>query len=102
MAFGISKHELQQWKQIVSRGEIAFLTHYWYDPRFPQFKTVTKVGCSDLTQLKRWCLDNGLDPQYIHNRRPYPHFDLIGPKQAELLQKYSDERQIKHFGLPEV
>lgn len=102
MAFGISKQELQQWKEIVGRGGIALLTHYWFDPRFPQYTTVTKVGCSDLNLLTRWCKENGLDPRYIHNRQPYPHFDLIGPRQAELLQKYANDQHIPRFGLTEV
>ncbi|SEK33645.1 hypothetical protein SAMN04488688_101496 [Paenibacillus sp. cl141a] len=99
MAFGISKQELQQWKQKVAKGDIAFLTHYWYDKRFPEFHTVTKVGCSDISRLKDWCISNGLNPQYIHHRQPYPHFDLIGPKQTELLQKYKLEDHITRFGL---
>lgn len=99
MAFGISKQELLEWKQAVARGEIAFLTHYWYDARFPQYRTVTKVGCSDLNRLRQWCLEHGLDPQYIHYRLPYPHFDLIGPKQVELLQKNSLESHIDRFHL---
>lgn len=72
MAFGINREELTRWKQAVSAGEIAFLTHYWIDPRFPEITTVTKVGCSDLPRLKRWCKENGLPPQYIHNRKPFP------------------------------
>lgn len=35
MAFGINREELTRWKKAVSAGEIAFLTHYWLDPRFP-------------------------------------------------------------------
>lgn len=87
MAFGINREELTQWKKAVSAGEIAFLTHYWVDPRFPGITTVTKVGCSDLSRLTRWCEDNGLPAQYIHNRSSYPHFDLIGPKQPEILRQ---------------
>ncbi|KOP67784.1 hypothetical protein AMS62_22895 [Bacillus sp. FJAT-18019] len=99
MAFGISKQELQQWKLKVKQGDIAFLTHYWYDKRFPQFNTVTKVGCSDIHRLQDWCVSNGLNPDYIHYRLPYPHFDLIGPKQAELLQKYNLTDHITRFDL---
>lgn len=99
MAFGITKQELREWKKAVARGEIAFLTHYWYDERFPQYKTVTKVGCSDLSLLKQWCVDHGLDPRYIHYRMPYPHFDLIGPKQVELLQAASLNDQAQRFRL---
>ncbi|WP_422657148.1 hypothetical protein ACK8P5_15410 [Paenibacillus sp. EC2-1] len=99
MAFGITKQELREWQKAVARGEIAFLTHYWYDERFPQYKTVTKVGCSDLNLLKQWCVDHGLDPRYIHYRMPYPHFDLIGPKQVELLQAASLDEQVQRFRL---
>ncbi|MGE7822796.1 hypothetical protein [Paenibacillus sp. NPDC093718] len=99
MAFGISRQELQQWKQKVAQGDIAFLTHYWYDKRFPEFRTVTKVGCSNIQRLEDWCVSNGLNPEYIHYRLPYPHFDLIGRKQTELLQKYSLDDHITRFGL---
>lgn len=99
MAFGISKQELQQWKLKVKQGDIAFLTHYWYDKRFPQFNTVTKVGCSDIQRLQDWCISNGLNPDYIHYRLPYPHFDLIGPKQTELLHKYKLTDHITRFDL---
>jgi hypothetical protein len=87
VAFGISREELNNWKEAVARGEIAFLTHYWLDPRFPDVKTVTKVGCRNLEVLSQWCVSHGLDPRYIHNRPPFPHYDLIGPKQKEILQK---------------
>jgi hypothetical protein len=87
MAFGITRKELQQWKAAVTRGELAFLTHYWYDARFPDIKTVTKVGCSDHGKLSAWCRANGLNPTYIHNRPPFPHFDLMGGKQLEILRK---------------
>ncbi|WP_336076839.1 hypothetical protein [Paenibacillus sp. 203] len=99
MAFGITRQELMAWKRKVSGGEIAFLTHYWLDDRFPGITTVTKVGCSDLDKLRLWCNQNGLDPQYIHQRQPYPHFDLIGNKQAEILRKYSISDQFKRFEL---
>jgi hypothetical protein len=97
MAFGISREELMQWKNAVKRGELAFLTHYWYEPRYPGIRTVTKVGCSNLERLSQWCVNNGLNPKYIHNRPPYPHFDLIGPKQKEILQKEQLWRQIERF-----
>ncbi|KAF6565707.1 hypothetical protein G9G63_04455 [Paenibacillus sp. EKM202P] len=97
MAFGITRQELLSWKREVSRGEIAFLTHYWLDDRFPGITTVTKVGCSDLDKLRLWCNHNGLDPQYIHQRQPYPHFDLIGTKQTEILRKYGMSEQLRRF-----
>jgi hypothetical protein len=87
MAFGITREELEKWKEAVSRGELAFLTHYWIDPRFPNITTVTKVGCRNLERLTEWCIANGLNPAYIHDRPPFPHFDLIGPKQKEILKK---------------
>ncbi len=99
MAFGITREELLQWKAAVSRGEIAFLTHYWLDSRFPGYKTVTKVGCNNLATLSAWCEANGLNPRYIHNRRPFPHFDLVGAKQKEILQKENQWEQITRFGL---
>jgi hypothetical protein len=86
VAFGITREELQQWKQAVTRGELAFITHYWLDSRFPDIKTVTKVGCSNLKVLSAWCESYGLNPSYIHNRPPFPHFDLMGGKQKEILQ----------------
>jgi hypothetical protein len=99
MAFGITKEELRSWKAAVARGELAFLTHYWLDPRFPGVRTVTKAGCSDMNRLVEWCKANGLNPRYIHRRPPYPHFDLIGPKQAEILRKYGLEHHIERFGI---
>ncbi|WP_419873913.1 hypothetical protein [Candidatus Pristimantibacillus sp. PTI5] len=99
MAFGIKRKEMDDWKAAVARGEIAFLTHYWLDPRFPNMRTVTKVGCSDLEKLSRWCLDNGLNPRYIHARSEYPHFDLHGPKQGEILRRSSQLEQLERFGL---
>lgn len=99
MAFGINRQELLQWKEAVSRGEIAFLTHYWLDPRFPSVKTVTKVGCSDVDKLAAWCRRYGLNPAYIHHRPPYPHFDLLGPKQSEILRMEGQWEQLNRFRL---
>jgi hypothetical protein len=99
MAFGIKRAEMVQWKMAVARGEIAFLTHYWVDPRFPDMRTVTKVGCSDLDKLSQWCVEHGLNPRYIHHRSEYPHFDLLGSKQLEVLHKYKLTDQLTRFGL---
>jgi hypothetical protein len=99
MAFGIKREELYRWKEKVTRGEIAFLTHYWYEPRFPQFDTVTKVGCADISRLTEWCLANGLNPKYIHHREPFPHFDLIGPRQKDILNREQQWTQMKKFGM---
>lgn len=99
MAFGITRDELKRWKEAVARGDIAFLTHYWLDDRFPGIRTVTKVGCSDVERLTRWCLDHGLNPRYIHHRPPYPHFDLIGPRQKEILRQEKLWDQLRRFKL---
>ncbi|MUT66622.1 hypothetical protein [Paenibacillus sp. NEAU-GSW1] len=101
MAFGITRAEMNAWKTKVAQGEIAFITHYWLDPRFPSMKTVTKVGCSDLAKLTRWCVSNGLNPQYIHHRSEYPHFDLLGSKQREILRKEKLWEQLERFRLDE-
>ncbi|GBG12232.1 hypothetical protein PAT3040_07100 [Paenibacillus agaridevorans] len=101
MAFGIKRDEMKQWKAAVARGEIAFLTHYWLDPKFPWMTTVTKVGCSDLDKLSCWCVENGLPPQHIHARDDYPHFDLIGGKQVEILIKEKLYDQLERFRLLE-
>ncbi|NEW06680.1 hypothetical protein GK047_11710 [Paenibacillus sp. SYP-B3998] len=99
MAFGIRREELRTWKEAVTRGDIAFLTHYWLDDRFEGIRTVTKVGCSDMDRLSDWCIANGLNLLYIHHRLPYPHFDLIGSKQKEILQREQLWDQIERFGL---
>ncbi|MFY0542642.1 hypothetical protein [Brevibacillus sp. H7] len=97
MAFGITREELNKWKEAVTRGEIAFLTHYWFDPRFPDIKTVTKVGCKNLKILSDWCQAHGLNPAYIHDRPPFPHFDLMGPKQKEILLKENIREHLTRF-----
>ncbi|MFC3749303.1 hypothetical protein [Paenibacillus sp. GCM10012306] len=99
MAFGIKREELQAWKKAVSAGEIAFLTHYWIDPRFPGMTTVTKVGCSDLDRLAHWCKQHGLPAKYIHNRSPFPHFDLMGHRQKEILRSEGQLDQLERFKL---
>lgn len=99
MAFGISRKELAAWKEAVQKGDIAFLTHYWYEPRFHGIRTVTKVGCADLSRLAAWCTANGLNPAHIHRRAPFPHFDLIGPKQKEILLKLGLTDHIERFRL---
>ncbi|UQZ86466.1 hypothetical protein SK3146_05759 [Paenibacillus konkukensis] len=99
MAFGIARRELNAWKEKVARGEIAYLTHYWYEPRFPGIKTVTKVGCSDLERLRSWCAEHGLNPDYIHYRAEFPHYDLIGAKQKEILYQERLWEQMERFGI---
>ncbi|WP_027094240.1 hypothetical protein [Cohnella thermotolerans] len=99
MAFGITRDELNRWKRSVAKGEIAYLTHYWLEPRFPGIKTVTKVGCSDKERLAAWCKEHGLNPRYIHDRDPFPHFDLIGSKQIEILRRERLFDQLERFKL---
>lgn len=99
MAFGIKRDELEKWKAAVQRGEIAYLTHFWFDPRFPNIHCVTKVGCADLDKLKAWCVENELPTQYIHHRSSFPHFDLIGPKQIEILKEQQQWQQLERFDL---
>jgi len=99
MAFGVRREQLEEWKKRVAGGEIAYLTHYWYDPRFPGVDTVTKVGCDDLDKLTAWCVRHELNPAYIHKRQPFPHYDLIGAKQVEVLRLEGQWEQLKRFGL---
>lgn len=88
MAFGVTKHQLEEWKQAVQAGEIVFLTHYWRDDRFPTCTTVTKVGCSDLVKLAAWGEQYGLKKEWIDNRKSHlPHFDLFGHLQRMILQQ---------------
>lgn len=88
MAFGIKKRDVTEWKRKIDQGEIAFLTHYWLDDRFPHCKSVTKVGCKDLENLKEWGRKYHLQPEWIHHRKDgYSHFDLLGDKQAEILRR---------------
>jgi hypothetical protein len=88
MAFGIKRKDLEEWKAKIDRGEIAFLTHYWLDERFPSSKTVTKVGCNDMKKLINWGKKYGLKPEWIDVRQNgYSHFDLLGHKQKEILEK---------------
>jgi len=84
MAFGIKRAELNEWKQKVKNGELAYITHYWLDDRFPGVKTVTKVGCANVERLIKWGRQHGLNPKYIDKRSLYPHFDLMGQKQIEI------------------
>ncbi|TDK59346.1 hypothetical protein E2K98_19080 [Bacillus salipaludis] len=87
MAFGIRRDELNEWKRKIDHGEIAFLTHYWLDERFPEYKTVTKVGCNDLEKLAEWGSKYGLKKEWIDHRKDgYSHFDLLGKRQKEILQ----------------
>ncbi|PYE52316.1 hypothetical protein HUB98_27395 [Paenibacillus barcinonensis] len=99
MAFGIKRQELAAWKEQVARGEIAYLTHYWIDPRFPGITSVTKVGCADLHRLEQWCREHDLNPRYIHRRQPFPHFDLMGSRQKEILTQEGLNEHVSRFHL---
>jgi hypothetical protein len=86
MAFGINRKQLTSWKNDIDNGKIAFLTHYWLDDRFPDCKTVTKVGCNDLDKLAEWGEKYGLKREWIDVRQDgYSHFDLLGEKQKYIL-----------------
>ncbi|UCZ51584.1 hypothetical protein LGQ02_11955 [Bacillus shivajii] len=99
MAFGIKKEELHDWKEKAESGQIAFLTHYWYDERFPQCHTVTKVACSNRMRLIWWGKQYGLKQEWIHERNEFPHFDLLGETQKKILQAEGLEEQLKRFKL---
>ena len=99
MAFGINRSELRLWKDAVRSGEIAFLTHYWLDERFPAMRTVTKAGCADREKLARWGMQYELNPRYIHSRDEFPHYDLFGDKQIEVLKKENQIEQMNRFNL---
>ncbi len=60
MAFGIKRNELNEWKRAVLNGEVAFLTHYWLDDRYPDVNTVTKAGCGNIDKLAEWGKQYGL------------------------------------------
>ncbi|MFB4164187.1 hypothetical protein ACE1TI_10195 [Alteribacillus sp. JSM 102045] len=99
MAFGIKRKELQSWKEKAKNEEISFLTHYWYDERFPDCHTVTKAACSNLQKLADWGKQYGLKEEWIHKRIPYPHFDLLGEKQIHILEAENQHHHIKRFSL---
>lgn len=99
MAFGLDRKELNEWKRSVANGEIAFLTHYWKDERFPGCFTVTKVGCNDLDKLIAWGKKYQLNKTWIDHRPKYPHFDLFGQPQKEILVKEALLDHIERFNL---
>ena len=99
MAFGIDRNELRNWQQKVLAGEIAFLTHFWRDDRFPDSTSVTKVGCNDLEKLIKWGEQYQLKPEWIDMDPKYPHFDLFRPLQKEILKQEGQTDQIKRFNL---
>jgi hypothetical protein len=99
MAFGVKREELKQWKQQVRNGQVAFLTHYWLDDRFPDAKTVTKAGCADREKLIKWGAQYGLREAWIDEHGDLPHFDLIGDYQRRILQAEQQFEQLERFGL---
>ncbi|EGL8220525.1 hypothetical protein IRK51_000978 [Listeria monocytogenes] len=102
MAFGVKRDEMELWKEKAARGEIAIITHYWLDDRFPESKAVTKVACVDLKKLQQWGKQYGLAPDWIDNRRKnFPHYDLFGEMQLVVLKKEKAFEQIERFHLEE-
>lgn len=99
MAFGLKRAELKDWKIKVKQGDIAFLTHFWIDDRFPGCDTVTKVGCADLSKLEEWGEQYGLKPEWIHQDPRFPHFDLFGNTQYDILLAEGKQGQIVRFNL---
>src|SRR5699024_4877836 len=99
MAFGIKREELYRWKKAVRSGEIAFLTHYWMDDRFPGCYTVTKVGCNDLQKLIKWGKQYELEANWIDRDPKYRHFDLFGNEQKRILIEENKIEQLERFGL---
>ncbi|MEN2766338.1 hypothetical protein [Ornithinibacillus xuwenensis] len=99
MAFGLKREEVKNWKESVAKGEIAFLTHYWLDERFPSCTTVTKVGCANVEKLIAWGKQYDLSSEWIHNDARYPHFDLFGDTQRKILEREGMEAHIKKFEL---
>ncbi|BAQ11088.1 conserved protein yneq [Bacillus sp. OxB-1] len=97
MAFGINREELAAWKSAVRQEKIAFLTHYWLDDRFPSCKTVTKVGCANVEKLVKWGQQYGLKREWIDMRNDYPHFDLVGDYEKEILSKEGLISQLERF-----
>jgi len=98
LAFGITRKELINWKSKIDNGEIAFITHYWLDERFPNIKTVTKVGCLDIQRLAEWGAQYGLLEKWIHMRKDgYSHFDLLGERQRQILEQEGKLEQLDSF-----
>ena len=97
MAFGINRTELNEWKEQVRNGQIAFLTHYWLDERFPGCNTVTKVGCSNITLLIEWGKQYGLQEEWIDLKEGYPHFDLFGNYEYDIMKKEGLLEQLNRF-----
>ncbi|WP_099221382.1 hypothetical protein [Listeria costaricensis] len=100
MAFGVKRAELEAFKEKAARGEIALITHYWLDARFPDANTVTKAASSDLAKLKAWGKQYGLPEAYIdYNHEGLPHYDLFGEIQRMILIKEGEMEQLHRFHL---
>lgn len=99
MAFGLTKEELAAWKKQVLANEIAIITHYWQDARFHEATSVTKIGCANLDKLIEWGKKYDLKAEWIDYKENYPHFDVFGKKQIEILIKERKFDQIKKFNL---
>lgn len=98
MAFGIKRSELWQWKKQVNEGKISIITHYWQDDRFPGCTTVTKIGCANIDKLISWGEQYSLKSRWIH-QNAYPHFDVFGEKQKEILKQEEKVEQLRRFKL---
>lgn len=97
MAFGIDKYELNNWKARAKSGEIAIITHYWLDERFPDCDSVTKVACGNYQKLVQWGRAYGLREKWIHERGKLSHFDLFGDHQKRVLLAEGLHGQWKKF-----
>ncbi|CAM3044182.1 hypothetical protein FITA111629_00245 [Filibacter tadaridae] len=97
MAFGIKREELNAWKAAVGNNKIGFLTHYWIDERFPGCTTVTKVGCADIKKLVEWGRQYGLKQEWIDKRGDFPHFDLFGKHEREIMEREGLSKQLERF-----
>jgi len=94
MAFGVTKTELIRWKDKAKQGHVSFLTHFWYDTRFPEYKTVTKAACVNRDTLIAWGEKYGLKEKWIHERNEFPHFDLLGDIEKKILINEGCEQKL--------
>ncbi|WP_026689772.1 hypothetical protein [Alteribacter aurantiacus] len=97
MAFGITRSELNVFKEKAQKGQIAIITHYWYDERFPEYKTVTKAACTNIDTLVNWGKKHGLKREWIHHQKGLPHFDLLGEHAKRVLKKEGLLSQLEKF-----
>lgn len=100
MAFGIHKQELAEWKRQIDNGNIAFLTHYWLDERFPHCRTVTKSRVQGFRNARPLGKKVRLKKEWIDKRKDgYSHFDLLGDRQKEILEREGLQSHIEKFQL---